>query len=206
MLVGYYVCSHSHIPYPTSNPCSSLFKPALYPMKWYLWIESSHPRVLGLLVSERYWQVIEGQERWRNYSICSWAPFWTSFLRVGMVLVMQQLLCSFPFTFRVRMVNIPSHWWTLGNLCVCVCACSFSCVQFFVTLWTVAFQAPLSMGFSRRDYWCGLPYLPPGDLPDLGMEPMSACISCISGRFFAHWTTWEAHVCVCVCVYVCMYI
>ena len=105
--------------------------------------------------------MIEGQERWRNYSICSWTPFWTSFLRVGMVLVMQQLLCSFPFTFRVRMVNIPSHWWTLGNLCVCVCACSFSCVQFFVTLWTVAFQAPLSMGFSWQEYWSGLPCPPP---------------------------------------------
>ena len=88
---------------------------------------------------------------------------------------------------------------------MCMCMFSrFSCVPLFVTLWTVAFQAPLSMGFSRRDYWCGLPYLPPGDLPDLGMEPMSACISCISGRFFAHWTTWEAHVCVCVCV--CMYV
>ena len=74
----------------------------------------------------------------------------------------------------------------------------------FLTLWTVAFQAPLSMGFSRQEYWCGLLCLPPGDLPDLGMEPMSACISCISGRYFTHWTTWEAHVLVCVCVCVCI--
>ena len=41
-----------------------------------------------------------------------------------------------------------------------------------MTLWTVACQAPLSMGFSRQEYWSGLPHLP-GNLPDLGIEPMS---------------------------------
>ena len=40
-------------------------------------------------------------------------------------------------------------------------------------LWTIASQAPLSMGFSRQEYWSGLPYLPPGDLPDPVIEPMS---------------------------------
>ena len=49
----------------------------------------------------------------------------------------------------------------------------FSCVQFFVTLWTGADQAPLSMGFSRQEYWSGLPCPPPGDLPELGIEPAS---------------------------------
>ena len=42
-----------------------------------------------------------------------------------------------------------------------------------MTLWTVACQTPLSMGFSRQKYWSGLPYPHPGDLPDLGIEPMS---------------------------------
>ena len=46
-------------------------------------------------------------------------------------------------------------------------------VQLFATLWTVARQAPLSMGFSRQEYWSGLPCLPPGDLPDPGTEPAS---------------------------------
>ena len=41
----------------------------------------------------------------------------------------------------------------------------FSCVQLCDTLWAVAHQAPLSMGFSRQEYWSGLPYHPPGDLP-----------------------------------------
>ena len=64
----------------------------------------------------------------------------------------------------------------------------FSCVPLFVTLWTVAFQAPLSMGFSRQEYWSGLLCPPPGDLPDPGMETMSP----LTGRFFTTSTTWEA--------------
>ena len=46
-------------------------------------------------------------------------------------------------------------------------------VRLFATLWTVAFQAPLSMGFSRQEYWSGLPLPSPGDLPDPGIEPRS---------------------------------
>ena len=48
---------------------------------------------------------------------------------------------------------------------------SLSRVQFFATPWTVAYQAPLSMGFSRQEYWNGLPFPSPGDLPDPGIEP-----------------------------------
>ena len=49
----------------------------------------------------------------------------------------------------------------------------FSCLQLFATLWTVALQALLSMGFSRQEYWSWLPCLPPGDLTDQGIEPSS---------------------------------
>ena len=55
----------------------------------------------------------------------------------------------------------------------CVCAKSLSRVRLFATPWTVAHQAPLSMGFSRQEYWSGLPGPPPGDLPDPGIEPVS---------------------------------
>ena len=47
----------------------------------------------------------------------------------------------------------------------------FSCLQLFVMLWTVAHQAPLSMEFSRQEYWGGLPFPSPGDLPNSGIEP-----------------------------------
>ena len=53
---------------------------------------------------------------------------------------------------------------------------SFSRVQFFMTPWTVACQAPLSRGFSWQEYRSGLPSPPPGDLPDLGVEPMSPAL------------------------------
>ena len=51
----------------------------------------------------------------------------------------------------------------------CMLSC-FSHVPLFATLWTVAYEAPLSMGFSRQEYWSGLPYPLPGDLPDSQIE------------------------------------
>ena len=50
---------------------------------------------------------------------------------------------------------------------------SLSHVWLFVTLWTIAHQGPLSMGFTRQEYWSGLPFPSPGDLPDSGIEPQS---------------------------------
>ena len=50
---------------------------------------------------------------------------------------------------------------------------SLSCVRLFATLWTVAYQAPPSMGFSRQEYWSGLPFPSPGDPPNPGIEPRS---------------------------------
>ena len=58
-------------------------------------------------------------------------------------------------------------------LCVCLHVCVFSHVQLFAMPWTVARQASLSMGFSRQEYWSGLPCPPPGDLPDPGTEHKS---------------------------------
>ena len=51
--------------------------------------------------------------------------------------------------------------------------CVLSCVRLFVTPWTVARQAPLSVGFSRQEYWSGLPCPPPGHLLDPGIKPTS---------------------------------
>ena len=68
----------------------------------------------------------------------------------------------------------------------------FSCVQLFVTLWTVACQAPLSMVFSRQEHWSGLPCPPPGDLPDPGIEPVSLMSLALTGGLCTTGTTWEA--------------
>ena len=53
---------------------------------------------------------------------------------------------------------------------------SFSRVRLFATPWTIAYQAPLSMGFSRQECWSGLPFPSPGDLPDPGIEPGSPAL------------------------------
>ena len=75
----------------------------------------------------------------------------------------------------------------------CVHAKSFRRVHIFVPLWTIACLAPLSMGFSRREYWSGLPCPPPGDLSNPGIEPSSLMSHALAGRFFTTSTTWVAH-------------
>ena len=60
----------------------------------------------------------------------------------------------------------------------------FSRVQLFVTLWTVACQVPLSIGFSRQEYWNGLPFPSPGDLLDPGIELESLRSLALAGGFF----------------------
>ena len=57
-------------------------------------------------------------------------------------------------------------------------------IRLFATLWTVARQVPLSIGFIRQEYWSGLPFPPPGDLPFSGIEPESPMSPELAGRFF----------------------
>ena len=68
----------------------------------------------------------------------------------------------------------------------------FSHVQLFVTPWPVAHQAPLSMGFSRQEYWSGLPFPFLGDRPDPETEPTSLTSPALAGGFFTTSATWEA--------------
>ena len=69
--------------------------------------------------------------------------------------------------------------------CVYVLSC-FSCVQLIETLWTVACQAPLSMGFSRQEHWSGLLCPPPGIFLTQGWKPHLLCLSlALAGGFFA---------------------
>ena len=54
----------------------------------------------------------------------------------------------------------------------------------FVSAWTVACQAPLSMGFCRQEYWSGLPFSPLGELPDSGVQPTSSVSFALADKFF----------------------
>ena len=66
----------------------------------------------------------------------------------------------------------------------CCCLVARLCLTLYVTPWTIAHQASLSMGFARQEYWSGLPFPFPGDLPDPGIEPQAPAVSCIAGEFF----------------------
>ena len=67
----------------------------------------------------------------------------------------------------------------------CVCMLSqFSRVRLFATLWTIACQAALSVGFSRLEYWTGLPFPSPGDLHDPEIQPESHYVTYVAGGFF----------------------
>ena len=79
-----------------------------------------------------------------------------------------------------------------SSMCVCTHANS---LQLCPTLcnWTVACQAPLSMGFSRQECWSGLPCPPPGDLPNTGIKPPSFLSPALAVGFFTTRTAWETH-------------
>ena len=73
----------------------------------------------------------------------------------------------------------------------------FSRVQFCVTLWTVVRQAPLSMGFSRQEYWSGLPCPLPGDLPKSGIKIASLASLALAGKlilFVANCIPFKLHI------------
>ena len=107
-----------------------------------------------------------------------------SFLPITMK-EMSLLLLKTYLAFCALYSNPPALWG-------CAVLSRFSHVQLFVTPWTAAHQAPLSMRFSRQEYWNGLPCPPPGDLPDPGMEPTSLRSPALAGGFFTTGTTWEA--------------
>ena len=80
-------------------------------------------------------------------------------------------------------------------MCVpeCMPSC-LSCVWLFAALWTATCQAPLSMAFSRQEYWSGLPCPPSVDLPDPCIEPVSPMALALAVRYFTTTATWEAHI------------
>ena len=86
----------------------------------------------------------------------------------------------------------------MSNKCICVSDCTcfavlcrFSCVQLCVNIRTAALQAPLSMGFSRQEYWSGLPWPPSGNLPNPENEPVSHVEPALEGRLFTPRATWD---------------
>ena len=118
------------------------------------------------------------------------------------------LVCCSPWGHK----ELDTTGWLNNNVnSVCVCVWkkkkvkSLSCVKLFVTPWTVAYQVPPSMGFSRQEYWSGLPFPSPGDLPDPGTKPGSSTLQPDTLPSEPPGNTPLQYMCVvCVCVWVWM--
>ena len=97
-------------------------------------------------------------------------------------------------TFRVKeSKNLEFCILTVHGVLSVLCACWVpSVVSNSATPWTVVRQAPLSMGFSRPEYWSGLPWPPPGDRTDLGIEPTSLMSPALASKFFTTNASWQA--------------
>ena len=91
----------------------------------------------------------------------------------------------------VKILSIMLQWWT--HVIMLLWLRCFSHVQLCDPI-DIARQAPLSMGFSRQEYWRGLPCLPPEDLPNPGIKLSSLTSPALAGRSFTSCATWEAHV------------
>ena len=89
---------------------------------------------------------------------------------------------SIMLSRSIHAVAISEYWYFIPFHCWIKWHCALSPVQLFVTPWTVARQASLSMGFPRQEYWGGMPFPSPGTLPDPGIELKS---SALVGRFFS---------------------
>ena len=106
---------------------------------------------------------------WFSYCVLLWLQHqgYTGLVKI-------RLGVSFLFKF-LEYFEKNWHYFSFKYL-VKVKVKSLSCVQPFVTTWTVAHQAPPSMGFSRQEYWSEVPFPSPGDLPDPGIEPRSSAL------------------------------
>ena len=82
-------------------------------------------------------------------------------------------------------------------ICMCICAQSLQPCPTLCSLWTVDHQVPMSMGFSRQNYWSGLPCLPPGDLPEPGIKSTSVAPALqLDSLLLSHWGTPPPSICI----------
>ena len=105
-----------------------------------------------------------------------------------------KLIVTFNALLRRRILSsaVKEKWHTNIFMFLSCVWKSLSCVQLFATPWTAACQTPLSMKFSRQEYWSGLLCPLPGDLPNSGIEPTSLMFPAFTGGYFTTSATWEA--------------
>ena len=125
-----------------------------------------------MYIHQRHWPVI--------FFLCVFIVWFCNQGNDGFVKWVREAFPPFQFFFEI-----------VWEVHVCVLSC-FSHVRLFAVLWTVACQAPLSMGFSREEYWSGFPCPPPGDLPSPWISPASHNSPVLAGSFFTTIASWGA--------------
>ena len=126
------------------------------------WV-SAKMTIFSSLLSFLLMEVTMHSPHWRSGE--SYSPAFREYLHKLFEIPPHERFVSYPpFTY----LFIQSYMYSTMHVCM---LSGFSCVQLSATLWTVDCQALLSMGFFRQEYWSGLTCLPPGDLPDPGIEP-----------------------------------
>ena len=137
--------------------------------------EYTHKWVLNLFIEG-------GRERVRDHHTYRLQRFFCP------ILCLRLPQCLSAYVIAYIYIYIYIYIYLLQNICLCVSRSVRS-----NSSWPWAHQVPLSMGFSRQEYWSGLPFPTPGDLPNPVIKPMSLESPTLAGRFFTTSTTWEAH-------------
>ena len=112
--------------------------------------------------------------------------------RYSTSLIVSEMQIQTTARYHLMLVRMAIIKMTANNKCWKVLVAQVMFDSFFATPWTVACQAPLSMRFSRQEYWSGLPFPPPGDFLNPSIEPASSESPALIGIFFTTRPTWEA--------------
>ena len=131
-----------------------------------------------------------------QHVFCSAGSFWTRSRDIQLSLVGEERhlkgIVMLPLSSaKTSTLTSSLDWGDFIILFTSVNRHVFSGVWPFVNPWTVAHQAPLSMRFSKQEYWSGLPFPSPGDLPDPGIKITSLMSPSLAGRFFSTSTAWK---------------
>ena len=185
--------------YPAANR-SSIYHFANQQINcWFFWISTALWLSLlccALSCSEVFksppvGEILESRNLWDHLSIYHASRVLRTWKTLIKQLAKQKKLIGETFNTLYVWVHISRKIICFENTTYLLC--HFSHVWLFATLWTVACQASLSMGFSQKEYWSGLPCLPAGDLLHPGIEPASLMSPALTGGFFTTSTTREAH-------------
>ena len=173
------------------SPLSTKSLPSVIPIKW---------------VCAGYQLMMEGLWKWLPLLLCCWTfrrnydLYVCTHQRGGRAGMLWGKSSDLPWKnkrtkeVKKKNVEITSHFFSCPMLCLLLLLFSLlSCIWLFVTQWTVAHQAPLSVGFSRQEYSSGLSFPSSGDLRNPGIKPMSPTLA---GGFFTIWATREALLCI----------